>query len=232
MRRGAKRKKLDMVGRNSFRKRLIPSPCAESAVANVMALTVGVTLLALSGCGYGDAPRAYPEKPDSGAAYRALELYDANKDGFLDAKELENVPGLKAAMGKIDVTHSGKISASDIATRIKAWSDSKIVRTTVICQVLHNGRPLPGATVRFVPESFLGGNFKATEGITDAQGRAKLKNPISGERGVCPGLYRIEVTKSGEAIPRKYNAETLLGQEVAQDAAGLQNCTSTIDLKY
>ena len=67
-------------------------------------------------------------KPDSRAGNRAIELYDADKDGFLDAKELEKVPGLKAAMQQVDRNKDGKISADEIYARIQLWSDSKLGR--------------------------------------------------------------------------------------------------------
>jgi len=33
--------------------------------------------------------------------------------------------------------------------------------------------------------------------------------------GVAPGFYRVEITKTGENIPAKYNTETSFDQEVA-----------------
>ena len=35
--------------------------------------------------------------------------------------------------------------------------------------------------------------------------------------GMCPGFYRVEITKGNE-IPAKYNTATILGEEVAGDA--------------
>ena len=37
-----------------------------------------------------------------------------------------------------------------------------------------------------------------------------------------PGFYRVEITKGNE-IPAKYNTETILGQEVAADVAGISS---------
>jgi hypothetical protein len=190
------------------------------------------SVIVLCGCSGGSLPRVYPDKPDSRAGERAIELYDANKDGFLDAKELEKVPGLKAAMQKVDADKDGKISAAEISARIKSWADSKLGRMGVSCIVTHNGRPLAGATVKFLPEAFLGGDLKPGEGTADANGLARLMTSGTGQRGICPGFYRVEITKSGEPIPARYNTETELGQEVAVDAAGLNNGVATVDLKY
>jgi hypothetical protein len=184
------------------------------------------------GCSQASQPRAYPDRPDSRAGDRAIELYDANKDGFLDAKELEQAPGLKAAMRQVDLNTDGKISAAEISARIQAWADSKLGRKGVSCLVRHNGRPLAGATVKFVPESFLGGGLKAAEGTTDEHGMARMSIAGSTQRGISPGFYRVEITKDGEALPSHYNTQTRLGQEVANDAAGLNNGLATVDLDY
>jgi hypothetical protein len=187
-------------------------------------------LLLLSGCGRGTPPRVYPDKPDANAPQRAIELYDANKDGFLDAKELDKAPGLQAAMQQIDTKRQGKISAADISARLQAWADSKVGRMSLSYVVLHNGVPLEGATVKFVPEKFLGGEIKTAEGVTDSRGYAAIS--CGGKRGICPGFYRVEVTKDGEKIPAKFNAETQLGQEAAIDAAGLLYGAVKVNLTY
>jgi hypothetical protein len=187
--------------------------------------------IALSGCSVGAPPRVYPDKPDPRSGERAVELYDANKDGFLDAKELEKVPGLKAALHEVDRDKDGKISAAEISARIKSWADSKLGRMGVSCIVTHNGKSLVGATVKFVPEKFLGDQLKTAEGTTDTYGMARMSS-AAGQRGICPGFYRVEITKNGESIPAKYNTETRLGQEVADDAAGLNNGVTKIDLTY
>jgi hypothetical protein len=202
------------------------------SVARQRALGLIASLITLCGCWGGSLPRVYPDKPDARAGERAIELYDANKDGLLDAAELEKVPGLKAAVQNVDLNKDGKISAAEISARIGAWADSKMGRMGVTCNLTHNGQPLIGATVKFIPESFLGGELKPAEGTTDAFGIARMSTPASGQRGICPGFYRVEITKSGETIPRKYNTETQLGQEVAIDAAGLNNGMAKIDLKY
>ena len=60
-----------------------------------------------------------------------MEMYDANKDDFLDAKELEKAPGLKAALRNVDANHDGKISAGEIAARLRLWADGYRQETIV-----------------------------------------------------------------------------------------------------
>ena len=93
-----------------------------------------------------------------------MELLDTNHDGVLDAKELEKAPGLKAALQMIDTKHDGKITEEEIAARISSWAASGVGRLKVRCRVSHNGKPLAGAKVSFVPESFLGGAIRARLG--------------------------------------------------------------------
>jgi hypothetical protein len=77
-----------------------------------------------------------------------------------------------------------------------------------------------------VPESFLGDDIKTATGKTGDSGRAALTVPVTGPRdppGAALGLYRVEITKTGDNIPAKYNSETTLGQEVALDSPALKD---------
>ncbi len=170
----------------------------------------------LVGCGNSVPPRVLPDRPDASAASKAMELYDTNHDGFLDAKELDQVPGLKAAIERVDTDHDGKISEQEIADRIKSWADSQAGRIPVSCRVTHNGKPLAGAKVVFVPEMFLGGTLQSGSGTTSEAGFANISCPYSADssvQGLSPGFYRVEISKDGERIPAKYNTETTLGAE-------------------
>lgn len=170
----------------------------------------------LVGCGPSVPSRVRPDLPDSSAASKAMELYDTDHDGFLDDKELEQVPGLKAAKKVLDTNHDGKISEQEIRDRIKYWADLNMV-LPVVCRVTHNGQPLAGAKVVFVPEKFLGGTLKSGSGTTVVTGYARISSPYPADpsvQGVSPGFYRVEITKDGEPIPAKYNSKTILGTEV------------------
>jgi hypothetical protein len=188
----------------------------------------------LIGCGNSVPSRVVPDLPDASAASKALELYDTNHDGFLDAKELEKVPGLKAAIKQVDANKDGKISEAEISERIKFWAESRLGRMQVVCRVTHNGQPLAGANVVFAPEKFLGGTLQTGSGATSANGDASVSCPYSTDpliKGLSPGFYRVEITKDGEKIPAKYNTETTLGAEVA-GGVGAKNGLNSFELQY
>ncbi len=202
------------------------------SLARLSTVVLGLAVLAGFGCWDRGPSRVYPPGIDSAAASKALQEFDTNKDGFIDGAELDKVPGLKAALKEVDTNKDGKISADEINARIGAWKDSKLGRMPVSCRVTHNGQPLAGATVSFEPEKFLGDQLTVGSGTTNAAGMAKITAVWKeGLPGVGPGFYRVKVTKTGENIPAKYNTETTLGQEVANDAHGIREGI-IFDLQY
>jgi hypothetical protein len=200
-----------------------------------MAGCVSLALLIVgAGCSRGPSRLYAPPIDASTAGVKAIETYDADKDGKISGAELDSCPALKAAIAQIDTSGQGVATAEKITARIKSWQESKIARMPVSCLVLRGGRPLPGADVKFVPEEFLGGNVTAASGKTDQRGIAPISVPAAGANdrsGAAPGFYRIEITEAGDNIPAKYNAKTILGQEVADDAKGILGMIR-LDLKY
>ncbi|NLE37232.1 MAG: hypothetical protein GX621_04330, partial [Pirellulaceae bacterium] len=95
--------------------------------------------------------------------------------------------------------------------------------TPVMTTVTVGGRPLAGATVVFEPERFLGANVKSATGTTNEHGMAPMSAEGAEYPGVAPGLYLVRITKEGVNLPTKYNAETVLGVEVAADAEYAKN---------
>jgi hypothetical protein len=165
------------------------------------------------------APRISPPSINaSRAGAQAIELFDADKDGKLRGEELNKCPGLKAGLARLDPGGQG-VTADAITARIQEWQKTKIARINVGCMVSYNGKPLEGAEVKFVPETFLGPNMKVATGTTVQGGLASISVPTSGDQfdppGVPPGFYRVEITKAGLEIPAKYNTATVLGREVA-----------------
>jgi hypothetical protein len=217
-----------------------------------MILVLGVVAASL-GCPRGQ-PRVYPPSINATAAgLKAIEMYDTNKDGMLSGMELDQCPGLKAACTRprfgsstLDPAGTGEITAEMIANRIRVWQASRVGRVSgVRCLVTHNGELLEGAEVKFVPEPFLGQNMLTATGVTNRFGMAILSVPGGGLSGVPPGFYRVEITKparpakpgepakAGLDIPVKYNTQTILGQEVANDIIGGHTGTGiTFDLRF
>ena len=173
-------------------------------VRTMTGCTLAVSLMVVVGCQQGPA-RLYPPPIDASAAgAKAIEMYDTDKDGKISGAELDKCPALKAAMAQIDTTGEGSITAEKITARIKAWQESKLGRTSVTCTVLHNGKPLSNAEVKFVPEKFLGDNMQTASGKTDQNGVAMISVPTTGRAdppGVAPGLYRVEITEGEREHP-------------------------------
>jgi hypothetical protein len=179
----------------------------------------GLVLLA-AGCS-GGRPGDTQISPRE-AANQALAEHDANKDGALDAKELEACPGLRSALKRVDKNNDGRLSADEIADRL-TFLQREGAQADVDVEVTLDGRPLSGATVALVPEKFLGPSFKPVSAVTNDIGAGTLQAEGSGY-AIPLGFYRVEVSKKHakgqEMIPAKYNTKTVLGQEIAPDAAG------------
>jgi hypothetical protein len=173
----------------------------------------------LGGCARGNARVAAPALAPEAAGQAALEEYDTNGDGFLDGPELESCPALLAALKAIDKDGDGRLSAREIADRVAFYKESRVGLMTIACHVTLDGRPLVGATVKLIPEKFLGPEVKPADGLSDEKGRVQLQ--IDGEDlpGVHCGLYRVEVSKTNvkkqETLPARYNTQSVLGVEVA-----------------
>jgi len=192
----------------------------------------------------------------SDAGTQAVAKFDANHDGMLDYDELAKAPGLRAGVVMIKKMAQArepapaesqlkgvKISAEEIDARIQEWKNRGTGRITVSCRVYRlnpqggrsQSQPIEGAEVKFVPESFLGPGLTVGTGTTDKSGQATISQPSRGgddpNVGMCPGFYRVEITKGSE-IPEKYNAATILGAEIAGDAVSLMSGPLAFELEY
>jgi len=212
-----------------------------SASSSRVLIFAGVSLLlTMPACNSGPSHIRPPSVSASGAADEAMELYDADADGFLAGPELDKVPGLKAAMDTLDADSDGKVSGDEIAARIEACQASGIGVALVLCTVKMDGQPLAGATVTFEPESFLGDAVLAGDGVTEITGMVKPripkeKRPVSDmPGGLQPGFYRIKVSKQvngKETVPAMYNTESTLGQQIAVDDPAVTTGRLLLNLK-
>ena len=195
---------------------------------------LAVVLLIVAGCSHSPSRIVAPSISASGAAAKAMELYDTNHDGKISGAELDACPALKAGLEKIDTNGEGTITAEKLTARIKAWQESNIGRLGAGCTVLRNGKALADAEVKFVPEKILGSNMPPASGKTNNRGYAAISVPLTTPKdppGAPPGYYRVEITKDGDNIPAKYNTATVLGEELAMDAKSSQKGI-TFNLAY
>jgi hypothetical protein len=194
-------------------------------------------LLAL-GCRGGHGSVAVPSFSPAAIAAAAVAEFDANKDGALDAKELERSPALLEAFNRgLDSNKDGRVTANEIEERLRIYQDEGMMSVCMV-QVILDGNPLSGAEVTLTPEKFMGPIFKPATATTGAEGFAPLK--VEGpQEGFLPyGFYRVEVSKKGnggkEIIPAKYNTQTTLGKEFAparaQDRRGSHDETLILRL--
>jgi hypothetical protein len=196
-----------------------PVPVTRSRMGAVRRLLLGGLLFLGAGCS-GSNNVSPPALSPGEAAGQALAEYDANKDGVLDEKELEKCPALKGALKKIDKNNDGRLSADEIAERLQLFQRQGVL-TSARVEVTLDGSPLGQATVTLVPEKFMGPAFKPASAVTDASGTVPLQ--VEGAyKGLVPmGYYRVEVSKKNaggqEAIPSRFNTQTILGQEVAPE---------------
>lgn len=193
----------------------------------------------LVGCSGGPAPVKLPSFDPVGAGKRAMELYDTDGDGFVAGEELENAPGLNAALKNLDANKDSKVSAEEIAERIRTWQTSRIGLMSFSCDVLLDGKPLESGTVTYDPEEFLGGAIQQAVGEL-ATGSAvplipKEKRPTPDTPpGIQAGIYKVRISRivnGKETIPARYNTETTLGHEVSRDDPAIANKRVIFKLK-
>jgi hypothetical protein len=196
-----------------------------------LALWIGGLLLVsgLAGCSSKAAPIEPVAINSSKASVEAIALYDKNGDSLLNAEELDSVPALKQYLKLYDKDGDGAISRQEIADRIDLWENQGVGIRSLNVLVLFDNRPLPGASLRFIPEPYLGDGPKVATGICDQNGATKvtvsmddLPEALKAARlgGIFGGTYKIEVTHPQNDIPSRYNANTTLGEEIARDTVG------------
>ena len=186
-----------------------------------LVLVVGCAAVC-AGCSCSRFPAA-PDSPDvsAGKAGReAINQYDGNGDDALDGEEVKQSPALAVAFQRIDSDGDGKLTADEVSARIKSWLNSGTTLMTETVLVSLDGNLLEGASVTFEPEEFLGPAYQTCSGVSDRFGQAAIEGPLEDYPGVYLGFYRVRISKQvngRETIPARYNTQTELGYEVADD---------------
>ena len=139
--------------------------------------------------------------------------YDADGDGEVSRSELKKCKGLQMlAAGqeelqpqyRLDQDGNGSISQKEFTDKLTACFADK--RQSFSCAVKYRGKPLKGAIVTLVPESFMG-DVQSASGETDKDGNCSVTGD-DGLLGTVPGIYRVEITHPDHDIKAKYNTET------------------------
>jgi hypothetical protein len=176
-------------------------------------------ILAISGCGGIKSHMVDPVV----ASKAAMEQYDKDGDGLLDKTELKGCPALLRELRVYDQSKDEKLDAEEIGSQIAEMYARGFGLTSLNCNVNLDGSPLSGATVKFIPETFLGPEIKEASGVTNANGATslgispdELPKEIRRAKLMRVGIYRVEVTHPTKKIPARYNTETELGFEFHQ----------------
>ena len=188
-------------------------------------------MVVLCGCLGGQSRIAAASWDPDSAADQAMKELDKDGDGQLSAEELDAAPGLKYCVKQIDADKNGKLSREEVYDRVKLYQDMRVGLMAFTCQVRYKGKPLANATVRLVPEPFLGGVAKPSSGTTTRQGHAQLKAEGEDVPAAAIGMFRVEITSPDVQIPAQYNTKTTLGVEVSPVTNPYQTGPIVFDLK-
>ena len=122
-----------------------------------------------------------------------MDLWDEDKDGELDSGELRQCPGLARDVGAIDTDGNGAMSQSELQARLEAFESNGAGLKAASFLVTLNGKPLPKAQVRLIPEEFLQGILEPAVGETNAAGILRPQSKSADLRAMQLGYYRVEV---------------------------------------
>jgi len=188
-----------------------------------------VLVTMIFGCSGGPPALTPPDLRPAASAEEAIALYDNDGSGDLSVDELQDCPGMLAALKTYDLDGDKKISRDEIKTRLQRFADSRVALIQLVAVVRLGNRPLVGATVRFVPEPYFGSAIKPASGKTGRSGGAMmdvddsdLPSNQAGLVGIQFATYRVEITHPEITIPPKYNTNTTLGYDTQPGDPGVR----------
>lgn len=169
----------------------------------VLMIVCGLALLTSVGCLTKPKAVDVPPYNPGQIASKAMELYDTNKDGKLDADELKACPGMLFSLKgpkSIDTNSDGMIDSGEIQARIQAWIDMKVGLTCPIVKFVDKKGKVPkdviGKNVVLTPDPLHEGLLKATTPIAiDENGQCSPSTPdnIDNLSGMSYGFFTIKI---------------------------------------
>jgi hypothetical protein len=173
-----------------------------------------------AGCSWGGPERVTaPQYEPSKAAQLVFDNCDANKDGQLAKAELDRYVSLRTAFEEIDKNADKSLSTEELENRINEIVADRVGSMSVACVVLKGSQPVPGVTVRFIPEDFVADVIVGAKGETTESGLAIMASEDPLVPGVSAGFYRVEISRQvngRETIPAKFNSKSQYGEEISQ----------------
>jgi hypothetical protein len=160
-----------------------------------------LSIFLLGGCGgLTSTGVELPNVDARSAAAEAMRQYDKDGDGHLNDAELTTCPAIYNVRQRYDKDGNGQVSEEEVAQRLEQIYSTGTGLLEVRCSVTRGGRPLAGATVRLVPEAFLGDAVQPASGTTDSSGLAmpgisadKLPENLRSAQLMQVGIYRVEI---------------------------------------
>lgn len=156
-----------------------------------------------------------------------FEAYDQDGSQSLDLAEAQKLSAIGVRFNEYDSNADKAITRDEIEERLQTTVfDPRKAFMEVSCVIKNNSRILPGATVKFVPVSFLETWLPPARGESDNRGVVKPsieakdfpENAPKLSGFMRPGIYRVEITHPSVQIPAKYNSESILTVEVSSSA--------------
>ena len=166
-----------------------------------------------SGCS-GPSRIAAPAWDPPANSDAAMQLWDQNQDGLLDAEELTQCPGLRSDLPAIDSDQDGTISRDELQARLEAFEQNQTGLKAAYFRVKLNGKPLADAQIRLIPEEFLQGIIQPASGKTNRGGVVRPQAETFDIHAMQVGYYRVEVESSSITSEEQKNSVASLGTVV------------------
>lgn len=212
-------------------------PCNRVACALRSWIIAALLTPVMVGCSNRPSRVEAPAVDPSAVAKSMVEEYDTNGDRSLSPQELNACPALATSLKAYDKNADGAISESEISDRITQIYQNRVAYYRLYAKVTMDGRPLPGARVKLVPEAAFADSLNEATGNTDQMGAAPIKvaeadmpSDLHGIFwGVQTGLYRIQVEHDSKTLPEDVISGDRLGAEItsANSQSGIHVAITT-----